>query len=144
MKYEFIKIDEDTTELKYKDKVFSIKRDIDLQVKIQSSIKKARMMMYKDLADAGYKKEDFMIEKQEGNKKTIDNSNNIAMEQEYQNQAISDVFDEILIKYTNMNLAELMQDIGLDVFSSNEENKQFGLNITKAITGKTDNTPSKK
>ena len=100
--------------------------------------------MYKDLADAGYKKEDFMIEKQEGNKKTIDNSNNIAMEQEYQNQAISDVFDEILIKYTNMNLAELMQDIGLDVFSSNEENKQFGLNITKAITGKTDNTPSKK
>lgn len=144
MKYEFVKIDEDTTELKYKDKVFPIKRDLDLQVKIQGSIKRARILMSKDLTSMGMSKKDLTIEKHEGNKTYYDNSNAMEIEQQYQIEAINEVYDEILKKYTNMSLAELMQDIGLDVSIDNEENKKFGLELTKAITGKTDNTPSKK
>ena len=144
MKYEFIKIDEDTTELKYKDKVISIKRDIDLQVKIQDSVRRSRLLLNKDLTSAGMTRKDLTIERHEGNKTYYDNSNAIEAEQEYQVLAVNQVYDEIITKYCGMTLAELMQDIGLDVSVDNEENKQFGINLTKAITGKTDNTPSKK
>ena len=144
MKYEFIKIDEDTTELKYKDKVISIKRDIDLQVKIQDSVRRSKLLLNKDLTSAGMTRKDLTIERHEGNKTYYDNSNAIEAEQEYQVLAVNQVYDEIITKYCGMTLAELMQDIGLDVSVDNEENKQFGINLTKAITGKIDNTPSKK
>ena len=142
MKYEFIRVDDDTTLLKYKDKEITIKRDIDLQVKIQSSVKRARIMMNKDLSSMGMTKKDLVIERHEGNKTYYDNANIMDVEEQYQTLAIQEVFDEIVKKYSGMSLADLMVDVGLDIQTENEENKKFGEDLTKAIMGKTEKSPS--
>lgn len=132
MKYSFTKIDQDTTELKYKDKSFPIKRDIDLQKRIQEAIPKARVLMNVELAKMGLTKKDLVIERHEGNKTYYDNSNIMDAEEQYQAIATMEVFDEILKKYTNMTLNELIQDIDLN---SNEVS-DFGTDLTNAIMGR--------
>lgn len=136
MKYEFIKIDSDTTELRYKDKVFPIKKDIDLEKRIQETIPRARILLNAELSKMGMTRQDLIIERHEGNKTYYDNSNIIDAEEQFQAIATMQVFDEIVTKYCNMTLAELMQDIGLDVNSANKENEQFGLDLTNAFTGR--------
>lgn len=132
MKYKFTKIDQDTTELSYKDKTFSIKRDIDLQKRIQEAIPRARVLMSKDLAKMGLTKKDLVIERKEGNKTYYDNSNILDAEEQYQAIATMEVFDEILVKYTKMNLNEIIQDMELN----NEEVAVFGTDLTNAIMGR--------
>ena len=132
MKYKFTKIDQDTTELSYKDKTFSIKRDIDLQKRIQEAIPRARVLMSKDLAKMGLTKKDLVIEIKEGNKTYYDNSNILDAEEQYQAIATMEVFDEILVKYTKMTLNEIIQDMDLD----NEEVAVFGTDLTNAIMGR--------
>lgn len=136
MKYEFVKIDSDTTELRYKDKVFSIKKDIDLEKRRQEAIPRARILMNAELSKMGMTKKDLVIERHEGNKTYYDNTNIMDAEEQFQAIATIQVFDEIVSKYTNMTLAELMQDIGLDVNEANKENEQFGLDLTNAFTGR--------
>lgn len=132
MKYKFTKIDQDTTELSYKDKTFSIKRDIDLQKRIQEAIPRARVLMSKDLAKMGLTKKDLVIEKKVGNKTYYDNSNILDAEEQYQAIATMEVFDEILVKYTKMTLNEIIQDMELN----NEEVAVFGTDLTNAIMGR--------
>ena len=132
MKYSFNKIDQDTTELSYKDKTFSIKRDIDLQKRIQEAIPKARVLMNVELAKMGLTKKDLVIERHEGNKTYYDNSNIMDAEEQYQAIATMEVFDEILVKYTKMTLNDLIQDIGLE----GDEVGVFGTDLTNAIMGK--------
>lgn len=132
MKYKFIKIDEDTTELSYKDKSFLIKRDVDLQKRIQSAIPRARVLMSAELSKMGLTKKDLIIEKHEGNKTYYDNSNIIDAEEQYQAIATMEVFDEIMLKYTKMTLNELIQDMDLN----NEEVSVFGTDLTNAIMGR--------
>lgn len=142
MKYEFIKIDDDVTELRYKDKVFKIKKDIDLQVKIQSAIPRARILMSAELSKMGITKKDLVIERHEGNKTYYDNSNVLDIEEQYQAIASQQVYDEIISKYCDMTLAELMQDIGLNVEEANIENEKFGLELTSALMGREIKSPS--
>lgn len=136
MKYEFIKIDSDTTELRYKDKVFTIKKDIDLEKRIQESIPRARILLNAELSKMGMTKKDLIIERHEGNKTYYDNSNIIDAEEQYQAIATMQVYDEIINRFCGMTLADLMQDIGLDVNEENNENEQFGLDLTSAFTGR--------
>ena len=132
MKYKFTKVDQDTTELSYKDKVFPIKRDIDLQKRIQEAIPKARVLMNVELAKMGLTKKDLVIERHEGNKTYYDNSNIMDAEEQYQAIATMEVFDEILVNYTKMTLNDLIQDIDLN----QDEVGDFGTDLTNAIMGK--------
>ena len=136
MKYEFVKIDNDSTELRYKDKIFVFKKDIDLEKRIQEAIPRARVKMNIELSKMGITKQDLVIVKKEGNKTYYDNSNIVEIEEQYQSIETMAVYDEIIAKYCGMTLAELMQDIGLDVENANKENEQFGLDLTTAITGR--------
>lgn len=136
MKYEFTKIDSDTTELRYKDRVFTIKKDIDLEKRIQETIPRARILMNAELSKMGMTKKDLVIERHEGDKTYYDNTNIMDAEEQYQAIATMQVYDEIIKKYTNMTLAELMQDIGLDIENANKENEQFGVDLTSAFTGR--------
>ena len=52
-KYEFKKIDADTTQLIYKDKKFTIKRDVELTKNIQSVYAEAKLQMMEDLTKKG-------------------------------------------------------------------------------------------
>ena len=142
--YEFVKIDDDTTELRYKDKVFTIKKDIDLQAKIQSAIPKAKILMSAELVKMGMSKKDLTIERHEGDKTYYDNSYLLEIEEQYQAIASQQVFDEIMKKYCGMNLTELMQDIGLDIENGNTENEKFGMELTSALMGKDLKSPIKK
>lgn len=144
MKYEFVKIDSDTTELRYKDKIFTIRKDIDLEKRIQESIPRARILMNAELSKMGMTKKDLIIERHEGDKTFYDNSNIMDAEEQFQAVATMQVFDEIINKCCGMTLAELMQDIGLDVNEANKENEQFGIDLTNAFTGREQNKfPSK-
>ena len=136
MKYEFVKIDSDTTELRYKDKVFTIRKDIDLEKRIQESIPRARILMNAELSKMGMTKKDLIIERHEGDKTYYDNSNIMDAEEQFQAIATMQVYDEIVSSFCGMTLAELMQDIGLDVNEENKENEQFGLDLTGAFTGR--------
>jgi uncharacterized protein YlaN (UPF0358 family) len=132
MKYEFIKVDEDTTKLKYKDKEFDLKKDIDLLTRLGSINKKAKTMMYKDLAKEGMTVRDLEIERHEGDKTIIDKSNQIDLEKYYLDLAAAEVLNDIAIKYTSMSIDKLLTDIGL---VEEEENKDFALNLIKALKG---------
>lgn len=137
MKYKFEKIDNDTTKLKYKDKEFEIKKDVDLTKKIQGLYMKARTKMMVDLAKEGITKKDLIIEKKENGKTYYDNSNITELEKSYTEMASLDLYNEISQKYTKMDLAELMEDIGL----TEKEAEQFGLDFSNSLQGKT-KTPS--
>jgi hypothetical protein len=53
MKYEFIKVDEDTTKLKYKEKEFTFKRNVKLISELQGLVMEARKRMIEDYAEKG-------------------------------------------------------------------------------------------
>ena len=142
MKYDFVRIDEDTTELTYKDKKFTIKKDIDLEKRMQEAVPRARILMNAELSKMGMTKKDLVIERHEGNKTYYDNSNIMDAEEQYQAIATMQVFDEIVKKYCDMTLTELMQDIGLNVEEENKENEQFGIDLLSALTGKETTIPS--
>ena len=73
MKYEFIVINPDTTKLKYKDKEFTIVKDIFLMNELQSINYIAKNNMIIDLAKKGLTPDDLIIKKVENGKKLSNN-----------------------------------------------------------------------
>ncbi len=140
MKYQFIKVDDDTTKLKYKDKEFEIKKTVGLLEKLQKVNNKAKLSMMKALTEQGMTANDLIVERKEGNKTTVDKSNLIELEQYYIGVESQNIYDDILKESTGMNLAEILLDIDLDY---NDQNvvKDFMVELTKAISI-TPKTPS--
>lgn len=138
MKYEFIKVDEDTTNLKYKDKEFAIKRDIDLISKVQDVNNRAKTKMFIDLTKQGIKKDDLIITTKKDGKMYQDNSNLLELENQYVQTEQANLFQEISKDITGMRLDELMLDIGLN----ENDMQEFGLKLGEALLGKS--SPSKK
>lgn len=132
MKYEFIKVDEDTSKLKYKDKEFEIKRNVKLVSEMQELIKKSRLKMIMDLAKDGISIDSLTIEKKENGKTYYDNSNKLAMEKIYQEQATLDYFNELVVRLTNMQLEDLLMDIGL---STEKDGEDFSKQLMECLTG---------
>ena len=137
MKYEFIKVDEDTTKLKYKDKEFEIKRDVKTVSEIQQTVKNSRLKMITDLAKQGVSIDSLTIEKKENGKTYYDNSNRLAMEKIYEEQATLEYFNNLVEKLFSMSLEELLIDIGLE---TEKEGEQFSKDLIICISG---NTPRK-
>lgn len=141
MKYEFIEKDIDTSVLKYKDKEFDFKRDIDLQAKVQGVHSKARTKMFIDLSKEGITKDDLVIKTIKNGKTYEDNSNLNEIEKGYVEMAMLDLIDDICKKYTSMSFISLIQDIGMDQ-ENYKEIEEFTTNLTLAISGK-EKSPSK-
>ena len=133
MKYEFVLIGTDDIELRYKDKSFKFKRDINLIREMQSVIKNARLKMIKELSSQGISLKDLVIERKEGNKTFYDNSNKEEMEQVYQNEATLEFFDNKCRELFNNDLTGLIADIGLE----NEEISKFSEEFINILTGNT-------
>ena len=138
MKYEFIKVDEDTTKLKYKDKNFSIRKDIELLKKLGSIQIKSKTRMYSELAKEGISVKDLEIERHEGGKTFIDKSNIIDLEKYYLDLTAAEVLNEISLKYTTMSIDALITDIGI----GENETKKFMTDLLKALKG--EQSPSEK
>lgn len=138
-KYEFKKIDADTTELKYKDKTLTIKRNVELIKKLQTVNAKAKTKMFIELSKQGITKDDLTIKKVEGNKTYYDNSNVLAIEEQYVNEATLEVIDEVCVGMFDMSLTDLILDMELD----EKDTEQFGVEFVSILTGQKLETPSK-
>ena len=124
MKYEFKKIDSDTTKLIYRDKEYEIKKDVEL-VSIMESIQvKAKQRLYRDLAKDGLTVNDLQVERKEGNKTYIDKSNLISLQQDYLDIVANEVLSDLTSRYTGMKLTELMTDIGINISATEEAKKE--------------------
>lgn len=132
MKYKFEKIDDDTTKLTYKDKEITITKDVDLIKRLQEINVRARKKMIMELAKEGLNIKNLVIETKKDGKTYYDNSNVDELEQAYIQEQTIIVFDEIAKKYTGMELASLITDVGL-----NEEMEitKFSEEFTKALIG---------
>lgn len=133
MKYEFIKLDDDTTKLKYKEKEFEIKKTVGLLEKLQKVNFNAKTSMMKALKERGETANDYIITRHEGNKTVEDRSNLIELENYFRGLESESIYDDIVKEVSGMSLAELMVDIGIDI-TSNDEMKKFMTDLTIAIT----------
>lgn len=134
MKYEFIKIDEDTTKLKYKDKEFTFKRDVKLVSEMQSIIKKSRIKIIQDLAKDGISIKSLTIETKKDGKTYYDNSNKTELEKIYQEEAMLDFLDSKCQEIFKMDIAEVLQDIGL---TTEAEGEKFAKDFMGNLSGNT-------
>ena len=140
MKYEFRKIDEDTTELIYKDKKFEIKKDIELLTTMESLQVRAKRRMIMDLAKDGLTINDLQVERKEGNKTYIDKSSLISLQNDYLDLTSNEMLSEITKRYTNMSLSELLRDIEINISDEGrEEQYNFIQDFLKSLRG--NNTP---
>jgi hypothetical protein len=132
MKYQFIQEDTDTSILKYKDKEYEIKKDVELVSKLQSVNKDARLTMYSDLVKKGISKDDLVITTKKDGKTYVDNSYLDELEKQYLRDEQYNLFNDLCRNYFNMSLEELVIDIGLNP----DESQKFGNELGEAISGK--------
>ena len=143
MKYEFRKIDEDTTELIYKDKKFEIKKDIELLTTMESLQVRAKRKMIMDLAKEGLTVNDLQVERKEGNKTYVDKSSLISLQNDYLDLTSNEMLSEITKRFTNMSLSELLRDIEINISDEGrEEQYNFIQDFLKSLRG--NNTPREK
>lgn len=141
MKYEFREIEEDITELKYKDKSFTAKRNIELVKEYQDIDRKAEIEFIKDLAKDGLTIKDLISEVKDGNKTYMDYSNVDYLKSRFIERKKLDFFEDFCKSITGMTLEELVDDIGLKP----EETEQFGYDFSQMINGmRKEEFPSKK
>ena len=136
MKYQFIQEDEDTTILKYKDKEYTIKRDVELVSKLQSVNRDARLSMYADLVKKGISKDSLVITTKKDGKTYVDNSYLDELEKQYLKDEQYNLFNDLGKHYFDMSMEQLVLDIGLKP----DESQKFGTELGEAISGK--QTPS--
>lgn len=139
MKYEFIVIDPDTTKLKYKEKEFTIVKDVALMMKLQNINFTAKARLMSDLTKAGRTVDDFIVKEIKDGKRYENTSNIRRLEYDYVLQVSYEVLEEISKKYTKMGLEELLKDVGIN---EEEEAAAFWGKIKEAIFGTS--TPSGK
>ena len=134
MKYQFIKVDDDTTKLKYKDKEFEFKRNVKLVSEIQGLVMQSRKKMIQDFAKEGVSIKNLTIEKKENGKTYYDNSNKTELDKIYQEEITLEYFNNKCKELFNMDLIELMNDIGLN---SEEDGSSFMEEFVNYLTGNT-------
>ena len=137
MKYEFIKLAEDTYKLKYKEKELEFKSNIKMVSEVQGLMAQARIRMIQDYAKTGHSVKELTIEEKKNGKTFYDNSNKIALEEVYREQLTVEYMNKKCEELFQMDLGELMQDIGL---TEEKESEEFVVELSRYMSG---NTPSK-
>lgn len=135
MKYEFKKNATDEYTLKYQDKEFNFKSDVDLTSKLQQAPKLARIEMIKDLAKDGISMKNFTIEEKKDGKTYYDNTNKIELENTYIQNKQLEIIDNVCKEKFNKTMLELIMDIGLD----EKESEKFASDLGSYLSG---NIPS--
>ena len=141
--YKFIKIDDDTTELKYKEKTFTFKKDVELLSSVQNINFRAKARMMSELKKMNMSADDLVLVKVEGNKRYEDKSNLIELEQYCLSVEAELIYDEILKKFCGMTLAEIIKDIGIDI-TNKDDILEFTNQVNQAIVGKTESPSEEK
>lgn len=143
MKYQFIKIDDDNTELKYKDKSFTITKSVELLSNLQGINFRAKARMMNELKKMGMTADDLKVVRKEGSKTYEDNTNLIELEEYCLSIEAELIYDEILKKFTSMSLAQILNDIGI-ARDDKDEIIKFTSGVNNAIVGKTESPREEK
>ncbi len=131
-KYEITKKGIDNYILKYKDKEFSFHTDITMKSKMQGVYKTAKIKMLKDLASEGVSLKKFTIEEKKDGKTYFDNTNKAELEKTYIDEEMANVFNEICKSQFDMDLADLITDVGLE---DDKEIEKFSKELAQALNG---------
>lgn len=146
MKYEFKEIALDEYELHYtnkdgKNKVIPFKRTVALAKKLQSADAEARIKLMSYLTELGKTKEDFIIEKHDGEKIIRDETNYRELEVQFiQNEALK-LADDMYNELFKMGLADLIIDMGVSENDS-EKIQEFGIELRDILINGKVKTPS--
>jgi hypothetical protein len=131
MKYNFSCENDDVT-LKYKDKEFTFKRDVKLITELQGLVMEARQRMIEDYAEKGKSIKSLTIETKKDGKTYYDNSNKNELEKIYQEKVTIEFYNNKCIELFGMDLANLMQDIGL---TTEDEGSKFANDLLTNLSG---------
>lgn len=131
MKYNFSCENDDVT-LKYKDKEFTFKRDVKLISELQGLVMEARQKMIEDYAEKGKSIKSLTIETKKDGKTYYDNSNKNELEKIYQEKITIEFYNNKCIELFGMDLANLMQDIGL---TTEDEGSKFANDFLTYLSG---------
>lgn len=131
MKYNFSCENDDVT-LKYKDKEFTFKRDVKLISELQGLVMEARQRMIEDYAEKGKSIKSLTIETKKDGKTYYDNSNKNELEKIYQEKVTIEFYNNKCIELFGMDLANLMQDIGL---TTKDEGSKFANDLLTNLSG---------
>lgn len=129
--YKIEYVDEDKRVLKYKDKELEFTKDVELASKFQELSKRTKTRMIVDLAKQGISINELVIKTQKDGKTIEDHSNEDAIYKMYQSEEILKILDEITLKYFNMKLVKLLEDMEL----TKEQEFKFGEDLMKALAG---------
>jgi len=134
MKYQIIKNATDDYTLKYKDKEFNYKPDVELMSKLQEAPKNARIKMLKDLAKDGISLKDFTIEQRKDGKTYFDNTNKNELENTYIQNEMLEVINDVCRKNFGLSLSELILDMDLE---NDKEQEKFSSELGASLMGRT-------
>lgn len=130
-KYEIVKNATDDYSLKYKDKEFKFHADLNMKKKMQGVYKTAKIKMLKDLASEGMSLKQFTIEEKKDGKTYSDNTNKAELEKAYIDNEMAEVFNQICVDNFEMDLTDLITDVGLD----DTEIEEFSKELAMALNG---------
>ncbi len=131
MKYKF-NIEDDIVSLKYKDKEFTFKTNVKLISEMQGLVMNARIRMIQDISKNGQSIKDLTKETKKDGKTYYDNSNKIELEKIYQEKVTLEFFNNKCEEIFNMDIATLMQDIGL---TTEDEGNKFSNDFISYLSG---------
>ena len=132
-KYQIVKNGTDDYILKYKNIELPFHTDLSIKKKMQGVYKTAKIKMLKDLASEGMSLKQFTIEEKKDGKTYMDNTNKAELEQAYINEEMAEAFNQICISQFEMDLSDLITDIGL---VEEKEIEEFSKELAMALNGK--------
>lgn len=148
IRYSFIPVENTTDDfiLKYeKDgqkNEIKFKRTIDLAKDIEGVTAQARIKMYKELAEQGLTRNDFIIKKEnEDGSITYDETNYLELEKKYMELSQVDLVDKIIKKLFKMDILTFINTFELQ---NSKEQEEFIKDLTRVLGKNTDDTPSDK
>ena len=131
-KYQIVKNGVDDYILKYKNIELPFHTDLSMKKKMQGVYKIAKIKMLKDLASEGMSLKQFTIEEKKDGKTYMDNTNKAELEQAYINEEMAEAFNQICISQFEMDLSDLITDIGL---VEEKEIEEFSKELAMALNG---------
>lgn len=131
-KYEIIKNGLDDYTLKYKDQEINFNSNVDLNTKMQSVYKKARIKMIQELGQAGMTVKELTKEIKKDGKTYYDNSNKEELEKAYIEDEKGNVFLECVKEMTGKDFTELMTEIGIE---EEKEAAELGKELGEVLSG---------
>lgn len=141
--YQFKKINDDEYILISGEKEYPFKRTVDIAKEMQSIDMVATIIVAELLAERGetYENTKLRVERKEGNKIIVDESNLRALEKKAKQKALEEVISRVYKKLFNKNIIELLVDIGIDL-EDEELIQKFSTELTEILVkGIDDNTP---